>query len=99
MAANGTSQPQDKGTMTVFINFLLGDQEWGIVRLSIIGFFAFIALLASMLVEGFWRYLLVPFSAVIVAFMAGARYTRDVYEVDSFWQAFRYLFASFFGIL
>jgi hypothetical protein len=99
MAANETSHPQDEGTMTVFMSFLRGDQEWSLVRLSIMGFFAFIALLASILVEEFWRYLLVPFSAVILAFIAGAQYTRDIYEVDSFWQAFRYLFASFFGIL
>jgi hypothetical protein len=49
--------------------------------------------------HGFWRYLIALFAAGLLAFMAGARYIQDIYELEGFWQAFHHLFASFFGIL
>jgi hypothetical protein len=84
--------------MTVIWNFLSGDRKWGVLRLFFLGAVAFTLFLASFLVQGFWRYLIAPFFAVLLAFMAGVRYLQDIYELEKLWQAFRYLFASFFGI-
>jgi hypothetical protein len=79
-------------------NFFSGDRRWGVLRLLFLCGVAFILLLASFLFPPFWRYLLAPFFAVILAFMAGVRYIQDIYELASLWQAFHYLFAAFFGL-
>lgn len=84
--------------MTVIWNFLSGNRKWGVLRLFFLGAVVFTLFLASFLVQGFWRYLIAPFFAVLLAFMAGVRYLQDIYELEKLWQAFRYLFASFFGI-
>jgi hypothetical protein len=84
--------------MTVLRKFLSGDLKWGILRMFFLGILAFALFIATFFFHGFWRYLIAPFFASLLAFMAGARYIQDIYELDKYWQAFRYLFASFFGL-
>ena len=79
-------------------NFLSGDRRWGFVRLSFLGAVAFLLFLASFLIPGGWRDLIAPYSACLLAFLAGARYIQDIYELEKFQGAFRYLLASFFGM-
>lgn len=77
---------------------MAGDLEWGIIRSFFFGALAFTLLFVAVFVNGFWRYLIVLFSASLLAFIAGVRFIRDIYGLENFWQAFLYLFASFFGI-
>jgi SPFH domain / Band 7 family len=44
------------------------------------------------------RYLLAPVGAVILVLMIGALYVQDIYELRRYRNAFRYLFASLFGL-
>lgn len=92
IAASETRKP------SVLDNFLSGDQIWARLR-----FFVFVILGLSLLVGSFFvrgspPYLIAPCAAIVAAFTAGVLYLRDIYELGSFWQVFRYLFASFFGI-
>jgi hypothetical protein len=80
-------------------NFLSGDRNWGILRLLFFGALAFTLFLASIFLHGFWRYLIAPLFAGLLAFLAGMRYLQDVYELDRLWHAFRYLFSSFFSVI
>jgi hypothetical protein len=79
-------------------NFLSGDRRWGLLRLLFLGAVAFVLFLASFLVKSGWRDLIAPYSACVLAFMAGVRYIQDIYELEKYQHAFRYLFASFFGV-
>ena len=79
-------------------DFLLGDRRWGLLRLFFVGIGVVTLFLASFLVKDGWRDLVAPYSAGLMAFMAGARYLQDIYELDKVKNAFHYLFASFFGI-
>jgi hypothetical protein len=97
MTNNAQGQPSDR-TITVLGNFLSGNRKWGVLRMFLLGALAFTLFIASFFLHGFWRYLIAPFFAGLLAFMAGARYIQDIYELDKYWQAFRYLFSSFFGI-
>lgn len=45
-----------------------------------------------------WRYLIMPLSALICAFLAGAYYVQDIYGLDSYGLAALYLITSFGGI-
>jgi hypothetical protein len=78
--------------------FFTGDQEWGITRLLFWGTVLVTSIAAAFIIKGLWRYLIAPYMAGLLAFLAGARYIRDIYELDNFWQAFRYLFAAYFGV-
>ena len=84
--------------MAAMKDFLSGDRNWGVLRLFFLGFAAFLLFLASLFIQGFWRYLIAAFFAILLAFMAGVRFIQDIYELKSFWEVFQYLFASFFGI-
>ena len=44
------------------------------------------------------RYLIAPLAAIVGAFLVGARYVQDIYEIKKYGQAFQYLFASVFGL-
>jgi hypothetical protein len=99
MANNGKDQSIEEWMMAVIGNFLSGDRKWGVLRLFFFGVVVFILFIASFFLHGFWRYLIAPFFAIMLAFMAGVRYLQDIYELEDFWQAFHYLFASFFGVL
>jgi hypothetical protein len=79
-------------------NFLTGDRKWGMMRLLMLAGVCFVLLVLSVFLLGFWRYMIAPFFASLLAFLAGARYVQDIYELESFWQAVHYLFASLFGI-
>jgi hypothetical protein len=79
-------------------NFLTGDRKWGMMRLLSLAGVGFVVFVISVFVEGFWRYLIAPFFAILLAFMAGARYVQDIYELENYWQAVHYLFASLFGV-
>ncbi len=88
----------DRGMKGVVRKFVSGDRQWGLVRCLTLGGTACILFIAAFFVNGLWRYLIVPLLAGWLAFTAGARYLRDIYELDNIWQAFHYLFAAFFGI-
>jgi hypothetical protein len=45
-----------------------------------------------------WRYLIVPLAVLIGAFLAGARYVQDIYNLDNYGLAVLYLMSSFGGI-
>jgi hypothetical protein len=88
------------GSIKILVEKLLsGDQNWAMLRLFSLGALAFILLVASVLIQGFWRYLIVPFFAFILAFLAGVRYIQDIYELEGLGHAFRFLFSGFFGVL
>ncbi len=44
------------------------------------------------------RYLLAPLGAFLLAFLAGVLYVQDIYELETFSSAFRYVFSSMFGL-
>ena len=44
------------------------------------------------------RYLLAPLGAFLLVFLASALYVQDIYALDTFSSAFRYVFSSMFGI-
>jgi hypothetical protein len=94
--ADGTSS--ERFLVTVIGKFLNGDRRWGMLRFFTFGGAACILFFLTFFVNGFWRYLIAPLLAVWLAFIAGVSYIRDIYELDDFWQAFRYLFAAFFGM-
>jgi hypothetical protein len=97
MATNVKSTASESRVGRAFWNFLSGDQKWGRLRLLLLGFLAFALVVGSFFVRGSSRYLIVPCAAILTAFLAGVSYLQDIYELDGFWQVFRYLFASFFG--
>ncbi len=98
MTNKGNDQASDGFIMTVIGKFLSGDLKWGMLRFLFLGGLAGLLFIAAFFMNGLWRYLIVPLLAGWLAFMAGVLYIRDIYELDNFWQAFRYLFAAFFGI-
>ena len=98
MTYKGNGDLSERGIRKLIGNFLSGDRNWGMLRFITLGGAAGILIIAAFFVNGLWRYLIMPFLAVWLAFMAGVGYIRDIYELDNFWQAFRYLFAAFFGI-
>jgi hypothetical protein len=55
-------------------------------------------LLALFFTKASLRYLIVPTAAVVGAFLVGAQYVKDIYELKSYGLAFQYIFASVFGI-
>jgi len=97
MTSKGKDQASDGFIMTLTGKFLRGDLKWGMLRFLFLGGSAGILFIAAFYINGLWRYLIVPLLAGWLAFMAGVLYIRDIYELDNFWQAFRYLFAAFFG--
>ncbi len=44
------------------------------------------------------RYIMVPLLALVLALIIGARYVQDIYQINSYRLAVRYLLASLFGI-
>lgn len=44
------------------------------------------------------RYLLAPLGAFLLIFLAGVLYVQDIYALENFSSAFRYVFSSMFGI-
>jgi hypothetical protein len=98
MTNNAQGQTSEGRIMMVIGNFLSGDRKWGVLRLFFLVTVAITLFIASFFVHGFWRYLIAPFFAGLLAFLAGVRYIQDIYEPGKFRHAFRYLFASFFGI-
>jgi hypothetical protein len=92
------TQSLGKKTTLLIWNFLSGDRGWAVLRLCFLISVALTLIFAAFFVRGFWRYLIVPFFAALLAFMAGVRYIQDIFELDKIKHAFRYLFASFFGI-
>ena len=97
MTGKVNSQASDGFIITIIRKFLSGDLIWGMLRFIFMGGLAGILIIAAFFVNGLWRYLIAPLLAGWLAFMAGVLYLRDIYELDNFWQAFRYLFAAFFG--
>jgi hypothetical protein len=88
----------ERGMKAVIRKFVMGDRKWGLVRFLTLAGAGCILFIAGFFVNGLWRYLIVPVLAGWLAFMAGVRYLRDIYELDNVWQAFHFLFAAFFGI-
>jgi hypothetical protein len=79
--------------------FLSEDRKWGFLRLVFLGGLALTTTLAAFIfVPGLGRYLIAPFFAFLLAFLAGMRYIQDIYELEKLRHAFHYLFAGFFGI-
>jgi hypothetical protein len=87
-----------KGITAMIGRFLSGDRIWGVLRFFFLAGVVITLLIAAFYIHGLWRYLIAPLLAGLLAFMAGVRYIQDIYELENFWQAFHYLFASFFGI-
>jgi hypothetical protein len=79
--------------------FFSGDKKWGLARVFLLVITVVTGVIASFLVTGGWRYLLTLFAAIMLAFFAGIRYLRQIYELDGFWQGFRTVFSSFTSIL
>lgn len=50
----------------------------------------------GLLIVNALRYAIAPFAAIVGAFLLGARYLQDIYELPSYRSAFKYLFASMF---
>jgi hypothetical protein len=89
-----TSEPAN---MTIIGKFLNGDRNWAVLRFVFLLGAAGTLIVAAFFLQGLWRYLIVPVLAGWLAFTAGVRYIQDIYELENFWQVFRYLFAAFFG--
>ena len=98
MKNNGNGNSSERFMLTLVEKFLSGDRKWGLLRFSFLAGVAGTLFIESFFVHGLWRYLIVPILAGLLAFVAGARYIQDIYELDGFWKAFHYLFAAFFGI-
>ena len=98
MTTHVDSRATEKKRMNVMEKFLSGDRIWGKIRLALLVVVALTLFGASFFIQGLWRYLLVPFFAALLAFLAGVRYIQDIYELDGLRHAFRYLFAAFFGV-
>lgn len=79
-------------------NFFSGDRKWGVFRLIFLSGLCLVFFLASFFAPGLGRYLIAPFFACLLVFLAGMRYIQDIYELEKLRYAFRYLFASFFGL-
>lgn len=97
MGNSAQNHPSEGRSTPVIENFLSGDRRWGNLRLFFLGTLAFLLFIASFFVRGGWRDLIAPLTACLLAFMAGARYIQDIYELEKFQHALRYLFSSFFG--
>ena len=95
---NNAQGQSSGGKRTVLGNFLSGDRNWGLLRMFLLGVLVATLFIASFFLHGFWRYLILPITAGLLAFMAGVRYVQDIYELENYWQAFQYLSASLFGI-
>ena len=54
--------------------------------------------LLSFLAQDALRHWVAPVAALLFGIAAGTLYLQDIFEFPSFWPAFRYLFASLFGI-
>jgi hypothetical protein len=80
-------------------SFVTGNTTWGVLRLVILGALALALVLVAVTIPALWRYLIAPFFALILAFLAGVCYIQDIYELPSLTYALRYLVASFFGFL
>jgi len=78
--------------------FFSGDKKWGLARVFLLVITTVTGVIASFLVTGGWRYLLILFAAIMLAFFAGIRYLREIYELERFWLGFRTVFSSFTGI-
>lgn len=55
-------------------------------------------LLTPLTAWNYARYLLAPLGAFLLVFLAGALYVQDIYALDTFSSAIRYVFSSMFGI-
>lgn len=55
-------------------------------------------LLTPLTAWNYARYLLAPLGAFLLIFLAGVLYVRDIYDLETFSSAFRYVFSSLFGI-
>ena len=71
----------------------LVEEDWlAFVPEPLLRFIGLVFSLASL------RYLLLPFITLTLAFIAGARYIQDIYQINDYRLAMRYLFASMFGL-
>ena len=78
-------------------NFFSGNRKWGVLRSIFFIVFCLTLFVISFFVPSLGRYLIAPFFAGLLVFLAGMRYIHDIYELEKLRHAFRYLFASFFG--
>ena len=96
---NNTPGKSSQGLLLTRIGSLLsGDRKWGLLRLIFLVGLGFTLIIASFFGHGLGRYLITPFFAGVLAFLAGMRYILDIYELEKLRHAFRYLFSSFLGI-
>ena len=59
----------------------------------------FITLLVPLTSLNYARYLMAPLGAFLLVFLAGALYVQDIYALETFSSALRYVFSSMFGFL
>lgn len=59
----------------------------------------FITLLVPLTSWSYLRYLMAPLGAFLLVFLAGALYVQDIFALDTFSSALRYVFSSMFGFL
>ncbi len=78
--------------------FFSEDRKWGLLRFIFLSALGFMLFVEAFFIHGLGRYLIVPFFSGVLAFLTGVRYIQDIYELEKLRHAFRYLFASFFGI-
>jgi hypothetical protein len=96
---NSVQSKSSRGSLPTWLeHFLSGDNHWGLFRLIFLIALSFMLIITSYFIHGFGRYLIVPFFAVVLAFMGGTRFIQDIYELEKPRFAFRYLFSSVFGI-
>lgn len=86
----------------LFKQFLLGDIWWARARFIAIfiflyGWYLIVSKAFNTSAEGL-RYLIVPLFAIVSIFLLGARFVQDIYNLENYQAAFRYMFSSFMGI-
>jgi hypothetical protein len=103
-----TPNPQKKLAHTnSLMEILLYDESWWALRLAVMLavifaaaafgiFFEAATSVQAVLWQGF-RYMLAPLAAIVGAFMLGAHYVQDIYELEKYRPAMRYMWAAMFN--
>lgn len=91
-------------------HFFMGDRLWGYLRFAVFLLILFIFIQmgrsayepeemaqVSILSARRLRYVIMPVAAVIIGFLVGAHYIRDIYELEGFSLGLRYLRAVLFS--
>jgi hypothetical protein len=93
-----TKTPAKKGFPHGIEQFLTGNRKWGLGRFAfLLGMLTVLYGIGLWLGPGRWRLVLAPLAGVTLPILGGALYLREIYELESFWLALRYVISAFFG--